>query len=41
MVLGGVVVRLVDGDGGVDDVGLDGFFLDDGLDGFVDVLVGR
>ena len=33
MVLGLVVVNLVDGYGGVDDRGLDGLLLDDGLNG--------
>jgi len=37
--LGGVVVDLVDGDGGVHDLGLDDLLLDDGLDGLVDVVV--
>jgi len=39
VVLGGVVVGLVDRDGGVGDVRLDGLLLDDGLDGLVDVVV--
>jgi hypothetical protein len=39
VVLGSVVVNLVDGDGGVDNVGLDGLLVDDGLDGLVDVVV--
>ena len=33
-----VMVNLMDGDGGVDDVGLDGLLLNNGLDGLVDVL---
>jgi len=33
----GLVVDFVDGYGGVDDLGLDGLLLDDGLDCFVDV----
>jgi hypothetical protein len=33
-----VMVNLMDGDGGVDNVGLDGLLLDNGLDGLVDVL---
>lgn len=39
VVLGGIVVGFVDGDGGVCDVGLDCFLVNDGLDGFVDVLI--
>jgi hypothetical protein len=39
MVGGLVVVDLMNGDCGVDDVGLDGLLLDDGLDGLVDVVV--
>ena len=39
VVLGGVVVNLVDGNGGVDNVRLDGLLVDDGLDGLVDVVV--
>jgi len=39
VVLGGVVVDLVDGDGGVDDVRLDGLLVHNGLDGLVDVVV--
>ena len=39
VVLGSVVVDLVDGDGGVDNVGLDGLLVDNGLDGLVDVVV--
>lgn len=39
VVSGSVVVDLVDGDGGVDHVGLDGLLVDDGLDGLVDVVV--
>jgi hypothetical protein len=39
VVLGSVVVNLVDGDGGVDNVGLDGLLVDNGLDGLVDVVV--
>ena len=38
MVDGSVVVSFVDGDSGVDYIWLNGFFVDDGLDGFVDVL---
>jgi hypothetical protein len=38
VVCSGVVVNLVDGDSGVDDVGLDDLLVDDGLDGLVDVL---
>jgi len=34
-----VMVNLMDGDGGVDDVGLDGLLLNNGLDGLVDVVV--
>jgi len=34
-----VMVNLMDGDGGVDHVGLDGLLLDYGLDGLVDVVV--
>lgn len=37
VVLGGVVVDFVDGDGGVYNLRLDDFLLDDGLDGLVDV----
>lgn len=39
VVLGGVVVNLVNGDGGVDNVRLDGLLVDNGLDGLVDVVV--
>lgn len=39
VVLGGVVVNLVDGDGGVDNVRLDGLLVDNGLDGLVDVVM--
>lgn len=39
MVLSLVLVNFVDGDGGVDDGGLDGLLLDDGLDVLVDVVV--
>ena len=39
VVLGGVVVNLVDGNGGVDNVRLDSLLVDDGLDGLVDVVV--
>lgn len=39
VVLGGVVVDLVDGDGGVGDVRLNGLLLDHGLDSLVDVVV--
>ena len=39
VVLSGVVVNLVDGDSGVDNVRLDGLLVDDGLDGLVDVVV--
>lgn len=39
VVLSSVVVNLVDGHGGVDDVGLDGLLLDNGLDSLVDVVV--
>lgn len=39
MVLGGVVVDFVDGDGGVDDVGLDGLLVDDGLNGLMDMMM--
>jgi len=39
VVLGGVVVDLVNGDGGVGDVRLNGLLLDHGLDGLVDVVV--
>lgn len=35
----GVVVNFVDRDGGVDNMRLDGFFVDYGLDCFMDVLV--
>jgi hypothetical protein len=38
VVCSSVVVNLVDGDGGVDDVGLDDLLVDNGLDGLVDVL---
>jgi hypothetical protein len=34
-----VMVNLMDGDGGVDNVGLDGLLLDNGLDGLVDVVM--
>lgn len=34
-----VVVRLVDRDGGVDDVGLDGLLVDYGLDGLMEMAV--
>jgi hypothetical protein len=33
-----VMVNLMDGDGGVDNVGLDGLLLNNGLDSLVDVL---
>jgi len=39
VVLGFIVVNLMHGDGGVDDGRLNGFFLDNGLDGFVDMVV--
>ena len=39
MDLRGAVVGLVDGDGGVHDLGLDGLLVDDRLDGLVDVMV--
>jgi len=39
VVLGCVVVNLVDGDSGVDNVLLDGLLLNNGLDGLVDVVV--
>lgn len=39
VVLGSVVVDLVDRDGGVDNVRLDGLLVDNGLDGLVDVVV--
>lgn len=39
VVLGGIVVNLVNGDGGVDNVRLDGLLVDNGLDGLVDVVV--
>lgn len=39
VVLSSVVVNLVDRDGGVDNVRLDGLLVDDGLDGLVDVVV--
>ena len=39
VVLGGVVVDLVDGDGGVGDVRLNSLLLDHGLDSLVDVVV--
>jgi hypothetical protein len=39
VVLGLVVVRLVDRDGGVDDVRLDGLLVDYGLDGLVEMVV--
>lgn len=39
VVLGLVLVHLVDGDGGVDDGGLDGLLLHDGLDDLVHVVV--
>jgi len=39
VVLGSVVVDLVDGDGGVDDVRLNGLLVHNGLDGLVDVVV--
>jgi hypothetical protein len=39
VVLGSVVVNLVDGDGGVDNVRLNGLLVDNGLDGLVDVVV--
>lgn len=39
VVLGSVVVNLVDGDSGVNNVGLDGLLVDNGLDGLVDVVV--
>jgi len=39
VVLGSVVVNLVDRDGGVDNVGLNGLLVDNGLDGLVDVVV--
>jgi hypothetical protein len=38
MVSGLVVVNLVNGDSGVDNVGLDNLAVDNGLDGLVDVL---
>jgi hypothetical protein len=39
VVLSGIVVNLVDGDGGVDNVGLNRLLVDNGLDGLVDVVV--
>jgi len=39
VVTGGFVVHFVDGHGGVDDLGLDGFLVDDGLDCFVHVVM--
>jgi len=39
VVLGLILVHLVNGDGGVDDGGLDNLFLDDGLDSLVNVMV--
>jgi hypothetical protein len=40
LVVGGsVVVNLVDGDGGVDNIGLDDLLVDNGLDSLVDVLI--
>lgn len=39
VVLGGIVVNLVDGDGGVDNMRLNGLLVDNRLDGLVDVVV--
>lgn len=38
MVLGFIVVNFMDGNGGVDDRGLDGLLLYNGLDRFVDIF---